>query len=233
MDEFLAREPTAQAVPRTADASVPDESPRSNANPGRHGQGQAQGAKHASVKERLVPKPSKPECNVYYENIDGEETELIRFAPVKLLARIEEKIRSSPQPDYQVKDILRLSIVMGARRAARLLAFLLGDQTQTQGLRRNIQVAEVKNGWLKEGLDKSLEQVDVKLILLVHGVPVEVQIIDPLLITYKRWEHLMYDAERVLETLLKNEYASIKTQLKSNPKFIRRMTTFKDTLMAE
>ena len=118
---------------------------------------------NASVKERLVPKPSKPECNVYYENIDGEETELIRFAPVKLLARIEEKIRSSTQPDYQVKDILRLSIVMGARRYARLLAFLLGDQTQTQnlnqthGLLRSIQVAEVKNGWLKEGLDKSLE----------------------------------------------------------------------------
>jgi len=241
MDEFLASEQTAQAVPLNANASVPDESPRSKANPGRHGQGQAQGAKHASVKERLVPKPSKPECNVYYENIDGEETELIRFAPVKLLARIEEKIRSSPQPDYQVKDILRLSIVMGARRAARLLAFLLGDQTQTQpqnsyqtqGLRRSIQVAEVKNGWLKEGLDKSLEYVDVKLILLVHGVPVEVQIIDPLLITYKRWEHLMYDAERVLETLLKNEYASIKTQLKSNHKVNIRMTTFKDTLMAE
>ena len=43
------------------------------------------------------------------------------------------------------------------------------------------------------------------MILLVHDVPVEVQVIDPLLLAFKRWEHLLYDAERVLEALLKHE----------------------------
>lgn len=145
---------------------------------------------------------------------------------MKKIERIQEKIRNSPQPDYQVKDILRLSIVLGAKRAAGLLGFLLANtddhstgqqtqtQTQTQGCRSSIRVAEVKNGWLKRDIDKSLEYVDVKVILLVHGVPVEVQIIDPLLLSFKRWEHLMYDAERVLESLLKNEYTKIKSSIK-------------------
>lgn len=224
MDKFLASEQDLQAVPRTADASFPDQS-SSKTNPGLQGQGHAQVPKHSSVQERLVPKSSKPEFDVYCENIDGKETELIRFAPVKLLSRIEEKIRQDKNPIYQVKDILRLSIIMSAKRASSLLKFLLSEQqgrsanqTQAQGQRKSIQVAEVNNGWLKENLDQSLEYVDIKLILLVHGVPVEVQIIDPLLITYKRWEHMMYDPERVLETLLKSEYNSINTQLKSNPK---------------
>lgn len=50
-----------------------------------------------------------------------------------------------------------------------------------------------------EDLHKNFSYVDIKVILSINGVPVELILIDPTLIQFKKWEHLFYDAERKME----------------------------------
>lgn len=76
--------------------------------------------KAVDVLSKLIAKSSKQDVHVYYEN-ENQTIELVRVAPVKSDDRIIEKIKESNEPDIQIQDILRISLILNVLKAKKFL----------------------------------------------------------------------------------------------------------------
>lgn len=76
--------------------------------------------KAVDVLNKLIKKISKQDVDVYYEN-ENQTLELIRFAAVKPKDSIVKKINEETEPDIQIKDILRLSVILEVKKVKSFL----------------------------------------------------------------------------------------------------------------
>ena len=128
-------------------------------------------------------------------------------APRVVIYNPSARIRGSiaeldPEAVRHAVEVTAFGAFLTAQAAARRM---LGAEPDARGTRGTILFTGASAGvkgfanssvfamgkFAQRGLAQSLDYVDVKVILRVHGVPVELQIIDPLLLAFKRWEHLM------------------------------------------